>query len=280
MVVYTYNIPTPSKNSSVISLDELSGGRWSSEMTDGRRPDGSYGPEYGPVPRELEYALYHQLPSRSRRRSPWPLHHGDYPWRLPEQRFRRPFERSSSCIWPTHVVLRHPLQPYTPFQIHHVHDSSSSGATLNPRHRREDTGLTDEEFREAMDQLRKQEYRPPDPQKKQQGGRGILRTRSATPPSTTEEEKACTVCLETFLPGEQVAITPCNHMFHQGCIAPWVKGHGNCPVCRFALCERRNPADAANEDGGMDLELLAMVRAMEEAFSRFRLFSDSTPHYH
>lgn len=68
-------------------------------------------------------------------------------------------------------------------------------------------------------------------------------------------------------------------MFHQGCIAPWVKGHGNCPVCRFALCER-NPADAANEDGGMDLELLAMVRAMEEAFSRFRLFSDSTPHYH
>jgi hypothetical protein len=131
-----------------------------------------------------------------------------------------------------------------------------------------------------MDQLRKQEYRPPDPQKKQQGGRGILRTRSATPPSTTEEEKACTVCLETFLPGEQVAITPCNHMFHQGCIAPWVKGHGNCPVCRFALCERRNPADATNEDGGMDLELLAMVRAMEEAFSRFRLFSDSTPHYH
>jgi hypothetical protein len=236
----------------------------------------------------------------------------DYPWRLPEQRFtRRPFERSSSwysskdssvcllnlsfrcikfwtleldtiitrSIWPTDVVLRHPLQPYTPFQIHHVHDSSSSGATLNPRQRREDTGLTDEEFREAMNQLRKQEYRPPDPQK-QQGGRGILRTRSATPPSTTEEEKACTVCLETFLPGEQVAITPCNHMFHQGCIAPWVKGHGNCPVCRFALCERRNPADAANEDGGMDLELLAMVRAMEEAFSRFRLFSDSTPHYH
>ena len=241
----------------------------------------------------------------------------DYPWRLSEQRFgRRPFERSSSrynskdssvcllnlnfrCIkfltleldtiitrsvWPTDVVLRHPLQPYTPFQIHHVHDSSGSGATLNPRRSQEDTGLTDEEFRKAMDQLRKQEYRPPDPQKKQGdsgGGRGILRTRSAAPPATTEE-KACTVCLETFLPGEQVAITPCNHMFHQGCIAPWVKGHGNCPVCRFVLCERRNPAtaDAANEDGGMDLELLAMVRTMEEAFSRFRLFSDSTPHYH
>lgn len=187
-------------------------------------------------------------------------------------------------IWPTDVVLRHPLQPHTPFQTRRVH--SGAGATLNPRRRQEDTGLTDEEFREAMDQLRKQEYRLPDPQKKQGsssggGGRDILRTRSATPPATTEE-KACTVCLETFLPGEQVAVTPCNHMFHQECIAPWVKGHGNCPVCRFALCERRNTTAAAttNEDGGgMDLELLAMVRAMEEAFSRFRL-SGSMPHYH
>jgi hypothetical protein len=147
--------------------------------------------------------------------------------------------------------------------------------TANPRHRREDPGLTDEEFREAMDQLRKQEYRPSNPQKKRH-----YRTRSAraeAPPAVTEEEKACTICLETFLAGEQVVVTPCNHMFHQGCITPWVKGHGTCPVCRSALCERRN-AVAGNinssndgEDGALDLDLLAMMRAMEEAFSRVRL---------
>ncbi|NP_001288484.1 RING finger protein 165 [Zea mays] len=230
------------------------------EMSDGRRADGSYGPEYGPVPREFQHAWYPQLPSRTRRRSPWPLHHGDYPWRLSEHRFRRPpFERSSS--W-------HPLQP--PFHIHRVHGSSGSGAPLNPRHRRGDAGLTNEEFREAMDQLRKDEYRQQ--QKHGGGGRGNLRTGK----ETSEEEKVCTICLETFLPGEQVAVTPCNHTFHQGCIAPWVQGHGSCPVCRFALCER----SVADEDGGgMDLDLLAMVMAMEEAFSRFR-FSDSTQHYH
>ncbi|KAJ1289357.1 hypothetical protein BS78_02G158100 [Paspalum vaginatum] len=227
-------------------------------MADGRRPDGSYGPEYGPLPPELEYAMYHQWPSRGR--VPRPLHHGDYSGRLWEPGFRRrPFEHS-----------RHPLQPYAPFQIHHVHDSG--GADLNQR-QREDPGLTDEEFRVAMDQLRKQEYRQ------------RLLTRSAraeAPPATTEEEKACTICLDTFLPGEQVVVTPCNHMFHQGCITPWVKGHGNCPVCRFVLCERRN-ADAAvsstARDGGMDLDLLTMMRAMEAAFSRARL-SDFMSYYH
>ncbi|RLM85467.1 uncharacterized protein C2845_PM04G15010 [Panicum miliaceum] len=234
-------------------------------MKDRRRPDGSYGPEYGPLPPEHEYAMYRHLSSR--RRAPWPLQHGDgdYPGRILEQRLRRePFGLS-----------RHPLQPYAPFRIRHANGGGSSSVTANPRHRREDPGLTDEEFREAMDQLRKQEYRPSNPQKKRHN-----RTRSAraeAPPAVTEEEKACTICLETFLAGEQVVVTPCNHTFHQGCITPWVKGHGTCPVCRSALCERRNAVtgniNSSNdgEDGALDLDLLAMMRAMEEAFSRVRL---------
>ncbi|WVZ64672.1 hypothetical protein U9M48_014162 [Paspalum notatum var. saurae] len=236
-------------------------------MADGRRPDGSYGPEYGPLPPELEYAMYHQLPSRGRVHRP--LHRGDYSGRLWEPGFRRrPFELS-----------RHPLQPYAPFRIHHVHDSSGSGANLNPRQRREDPGgLTDEEFRVAMDQLRKQEYS----QRGDSRGRLSRSARAEAPLATTEEEKACTICLDTFVPGEQVVVTPCDHMFHQGCITPWVKGHGNCPVCRFSLCERRNAAAAVGSDAGdevMDLDLLAMMRAMEAAFSRARL-SDFMSYYH
>lgn len=151
---------------------------------------------------------------------------------------------------------------------------------INPRPRRENPGLTDDEFRKAMEQLKKQTFRPPNPQKtgtSKRGGRGIFHTGSATTEATpnTEEEKACTVCLETFLPGEQVVVTPCNHMFHEGCITPWMKEHGNCPVCRFALCERRNiVADTINSDGedsAADLDLLAMMRAMQEAFSRVTL---------
>ncbi|CAL5064779.1 unnamed protein product [Urochloa decumbens] len=242
-------------------------------MTDGRRPDGSYGPEYGPLPPEHEYAMYRHLSSR--RGVPWPLHHGDgdYPGRILEQRLRRePFGLS-----------RHPLHPYAQFRIRYANGDSGTSMTTNPRHRREDPGLTDEEFREAMDQLRKQEYRPSNPQKKRHH-----RNRSARaeePPAVTEE-KACTICLETFLAGEQVVVTPCNHIFHQGCIAPWVKGHGTCPMCRSGLCRRRNAvpgsinsSNGEGEYGEVDLDLVAMMRAMEEAFSRVRL-SDFMSYHH
>ncbi|KAL6846295.1 hypothetical protein ACP4OV_023743 [Aristida adscensionis] len=237
-------------------------------MTDGRRPDGSYGPEYGPLPPEHEYGLYHHLPYRGR--APWSLHHGDFAGRLLEQRLR-----SESFGF-----SRHPLQPYAPFQIVHV---NSGDTTANPRLRQENPELSDDEFKKAMEQLRKQAYVPLNPPKKR--GRGILQNKSAragAPPPSTEEEKACTICLETFSPGEQVVVTPCNHMFHQGCIAPWVKGHGSCPVCRFTLCEKRNSiannTSSNGEGGSMDLDLLVMMRAMEEAFSRVRL-SDFMPYH-
>ncbi|KAL6599280.1 hypothetical protein ACP70R_045774 [Stipagrostis hirtigluma subsp. patula] len=224
-------------------------------MTDGRRWDGSYGPEYGPLPPEYEYGRYHHLASRGR--VPWPLHHGDFAGRLLEHRLR-----SESFGFP-----RHSLQPYAPFQILHV---GGGGATVNRAPSREDPGLTDEEFRKAMEKLRKQAYMPSNPHKKR-GGKSA-RADAPPPPPAEEEEKACTICLETFLPREQVVITPCDHVFHQGCIAPWVKGHGTCPVCRFALCERRHAAGAGGDGGGgVDLDLLAMMRAMEEAFGRVRL---------
>ncbi|KMS97012.1 hypothetical protein BVRB_7g179590 [Beta vulgaris subsp. vulgaris] len=47
-----------------------------------------------------------------------------------------------------------------------------------------------------------------------------------------EERKSCAVCLEDFEPREEVMLTPCTHMFHEECTAPWVKEHGKCPVCR------------------------------------------------
>ncbi|KAF0914767.1 hypothetical protein E2562_031374 [Oryza meyeriana var. granulata] len=226
----------------------------------GRRPDGSYGPEYGPQPPEYEHGFYHHWPSRGR--APWPLYHGrDYPGRPLEQRVRR--------------------EPFGLYRILHINGGG------NPRPREENSGLTDAEFKKAMEQLKKQAYRPSNPQKtaaSKTGGRGLSHAKSARSeptPNNTEEEKACTICLETFLAGEQVVATPCNHIFHQGCITPWVKGQGNCPVCRFALCERN--AASNNSHGGIgevevDLDLLEMMGAMEEVFNRVT-FSNFMPYH-
>lgn len=48
----------------------------------------------------------------------------------------------------------------------------------------------------------------------------------------------CAVCKDQFKlntddPDEQIIITlPCTHSFHEGCILPWIKSSGTCPVCR------------------------------------------------
>lgn len=90
-----------------------------------------------------------------------------------------------------------------------------------------------------------------------------------------EDGKSCAICLEDFEPKEEVMITPCNHMFHEDCIVPWITNKGQCPVCRFVICEKMggNPA-SFNSNDNTNLEpsvliageLLSILRAMEEAF--------------
>lgn len=57
-------------------------------------------------------------------------------------------------------------------------------------------------------------------------------------PVASKLDKDCAVCKEQFNvetedPDEQVVVTlPCTHVFHEGCIIPWLKSSGTCPVCR------------------------------------------------
>ncbi|TKY66744.1 E3 ubiquitin-protein ligase RNF38/44 [Spatholobus suberectus] len=90
-----------------------------------------------------------------------------------------------------------------------------------------------------------------------------------------EDGKRCAICLEDFESNEEVMLTPCKHMFHEDCIVPWLTSKGQCPVCRFVICERGrgNPSSFNNNNIAnlepSDLingELLSIWRAMEEAF--------------
>ncbi|XP_061776220.1 E3 ubiquitin-protein ligase RNF126-like [Nerophis ophidion] len=57
--------------------------------------------------------------------------------------------------------------------------------------------------------------------------------------SVTEEHVGagleCPVCKEDYSAGEHVRQLPCNHLFHNDCIVPWLEQHDTCPVCRKSL---------------------------------------------
>lgn len=199
------------------------------------------------------------------------------------------------------ISIRFPLQPYAPIRILIVHGEDED--RVNPRLRRfiqasppriqgewhlgpasepEDPGLSEEEFKKAMKKIRKHIYNPRYPRQRA-WKRGLFNRRNSNAAYEEDdekvEEKQCTICLETFVPNEQVMMTPCNHMFHNDCLVPWVKGQGKCPVCRYVLCERRKTASARDVgninnyhssnlgDDDMAADFIRLLTAMEEAFN-------------
>ncbi|XP_078178639.1 putative E3 ubiquitin-protein ligase RHY1A [Carex rostrata] len=42
----------------------------------------------------------------------------------------------------------------------------------------------------------------------------------------------CSICLEKFLEGDELAQLNCKHAFHSRCLMWWVPAHSNCPYCR------------------------------------------------
>ncbi|XP_030073847.1 E3 ubiquitin-protein ligase RNF126 [Microcaecilia unicolor] len=61
----------------------------------------------------------------------------------------------------------------------------------------------------------------------------------------------CPVCKDDYTVGENVRQLPCNHLFHNDCIVPWLEQHDTCPVCRKSLSGQNT---ATNPPGltGMD----------------------------
>ncbi|XP_067330661.1 E3 ubiquitin-protein ligase RNF126-like isoform X2 [Channa argus] len=71
--------------------------------------------------------------------------------------------------------------------------------------------------------------------------------------SITEEHVGagleCPVCKEDYSVGESVRQLPCNHLFHNDCIVPWLEQHDTCPVCRKSLSGQNTATDPPGLSG-------------------------------
>ncbi|KAK4880884.1 hypothetical protein RN001_004203 [Aquatica leii] len=59
----------------------------------------------------------------------------------------------------------------------------------------------------------------------------------------------CSVCWEDFILKECVRQLPCQHIYHEPCIRPWLELHGTCPICRQNLSTGDNPNDGNQASG-------------------------------
>lgn len=48
-------------------------------------------------------------------------------------------------------------------------------------------------------------------------------------------KEQCTICLDEFLRGDEVASMPCGHVYHDTCLVKWLKTSHFCPLCRYQM---------------------------------------------
>lgn len=70
---------------------------------------------------------------------------------------------------------------------------------------------------------------------------------AALPTVRVREAATCPVCLDELAEGREM---PCRHVFHEGCIVPWLEMHNSCPVCRYQLPTADEPTTTGVGSGG------------------------------
>lgn len=73
-------------------------------------------------------------------------------------------------------------------------------------------------------------------------------------------ETSCSICLDRYAAGDVVAVTPCNHVFHDKCMdSAFQTTFGACPICR-APCI--GPGPSSRVSAGLFLRMLSVLIGM------------------
>ncbi|XP_057494604.1 probable E3 ubiquitin-protein ligase RHY1A [Actinidia eriantha] len=60
-------------------------------------------------------------------------------------------------------------------------------------------------------------------------------TKCSDEKDTSGALQECSICLESFLVGDELKCLPCAHRFHSSCLDPWIRTCGDCPYCRSSI---------------------------------------------
>ncbi|XP_065221274.1 uncharacterized protein LOC135846227 [Planococcus citri] len=66
------------------------------------------------------------------------------------------------------------------------------------------------------------------------------------------ENMQCSVCWDSFKVTEKVRQLPCDHIYHDLCIVPWLELHGTCPICRKLLSDDNEARLGFPHAGGLE----------------------------
>ncbi|XP_066489193.1 RING finger protein 148 [Tiliqua scincoides] len=62
-----------------------------------------------------------------------------------------------------------------------------------------------------------------------------LRTLKEHDKEVESSEENCAVCLEMYRAKDVARVLRCRHLFHKGCVDPWLLEHQTCPVCKWDM---------------------------------------------
>lgn len=94
----------------------------------------------------------------------------------------------------------------------------------------------------------------------------------------SSEQDDCSVCLEHFVPGQQLICLPCKHRFHPDCLTPWLESHAKCPYCRAKVSFDGGSGAASSSQTGngstvslIEDDLIAWMEAVDSELSQLRV---------
>ncbi|CAH8383670.1 unnamed protein product [Eruca vesicaria subsp. sativa] len=91
--------------------------------------------------------------------------------------------------------------------------------------------------------------------------------------SSDDSTLPCAICREDFVIGESARRLPCDHLYHNDCIVPWLASHTSCPLCRHEL-----PVAASGDDTSLTMlfDMLGLEDDLEEDMTAVTLDLDQS----